>query len=196
LRVTLFALGACSICAESQSDDNSNLLQRPFAKYALRIELLASSAIGVSAFGGNATHDLWFLSGRVSLRLDNFAPETPIVRDLEMFSALIGGSQYHPNSAYFIGSNVGVRYLIPINERWVPYLICQAGIAATDIGGPDLSGTFQFNEQGGIGLRYYYTPSQAISVESSMMHISNCGISEPNDGVNAVVLSVGYSFQF
>jgi hypothetical protein len=194
--IFLSIIGTAGVNAESPVENNNPLLQA-FSKYSLRLELLASSAIGVSTFGGHDTHDFWFLSGRVGFPLGQFvSPETPFVRNLELFGALIGGSQYEPNAAYYIGSNCGIRYSFPINDRWVPYLICQAGIAATDIGSPDLSGTFQFNEQGGIGLRYHFEPSRALAIESTLMHISNGGISEPNDGVNAVVLSLGYYFHF
>jgi hypothetical protein len=195
--IFLSVLGTAAVNAESPVEHYNNRLLQAFSKYSLRLELLASSAIGISTFGGHETHDFWFLSGRVGFPLSRFlSPETPFVRNLELFGALIGGSQYEPNSAYYIGSNCGIRYSVPINDRWVPYLICQAGIAATDIGSPDLSGTLQFNEQGGLGLRYHFQPSRALAIESTLMHISNGGISEPNDGVNAVVLSVGYYFQF
>ena len=195
--VLLSILGAANASSETNLETNNRSLYQALSKYSLRLEMLASSAVGVSTFGGHETHDFWFLSGRMGFPLGQFlSPETPFVRNLELFGALIGGAQYEPNSAYYIGSNCGILYSFPINDRWVPYLICQTGIAATDIGNPDLSGHFQFNEQGGVGLRYYLEASQAIVIESTLMHISNGGISEPNDGVNAVVVSLGYFFQF
>jgi len=56
----------------------------------------------------------------------------------------------------------------------------------TDIGGPDLGNTFQFNSQAGIGVNWFVKDNLAIAFEGRYLHISSAGLSMPNDGVNTV----------
>ena len=179
------------------SDLHTNSLHELATKYALKLEVLASRGFGTARFGSHYAHDLILVAGRVAKPLgDTFLKDSFLEGKLDATSSLITGIQDSPSTAYFFGLNVGLRYTFSTGTKWLPYLLGHVGIAATDIGEPDLSGVFQFNEQGGVGLRYQLSTNRSVLTECTFMHASNGGISEPNDGLNAIVLTVGYSWQF
>jgi hypothetical protein len=62
-----------------------------------------------------------------------------------------------------------------------------AGVSATGIDEPDLSGIFEFNEQAGVGVHYFFADYVACTFEAKFMHMSCARISEPNLGLNAVI---------
>ncbi len=51
-----------------------------------------------------------------------------------------------------------------------------------------------FTEQLGIALQYATGPSTALNLEYKFSHISNAGIRLPNIGINASIVSVGWSW--
>jgi lipid A 3-O-deacylase len=70
------------------------------------------------------------------------------------------------------------------------------GPSVTDVRGPDLSTTFEFNLQAGVGLHYFWRDNATITVECRYLHLSNSGLKEPNQGVNTVGFLVGFSWFF
>ena len=77
-----------------------------------------------------------------------------------------------------------------------PFVDGGFGPSLTDIGRPDLSTTFEFNVQGGVGLHYFWSDHQAFTVQCRYFHMSNCGIQQPNQGVNSINFLVGMSWFF
>jgi opacity protein-like surface antigen len=71
-----------------------------------------------------------------------------------------------------------------------------AGVTATSIGPPDLSGTFEFNLQGGPGIQYFVMDNLSVGLESRYVHWSCAGIHKPNLGINGLssLLTVSYYF--
>lgn len=51
-----------------------------------------------------------------------------------------------------------------------------------------------FNEQIGLALQYGMGPESALTVEYKFSHTSNAGLRLPNLGVNASIVSLGYSW--
>src|SRR5882724_2210484 len=80
--------------------------------------------------------------------------------------------------------------------RWIPFVDAGAGVTGTSIGTPDLSGTFEFNLQGGGGIQWFVKDNMAISVEARYVHFSNAGIRDPDHGLNGVTGMIGWSFFF
>jgi opacity protein-like surface antigen len=70
------------------------------------------------------------------------------------------------------------------------------GVTGTGIGGPDLSGRFQFNLQGGAGVQWFIKNNVSIDLEARYLHISNADISKPNNGLNGVTGLIGISYFF
>lgn len=73
-----------------------------------------------------------------------------------------------------------------------PYLeagIGVAGISETKIDTRDLTTGFQFEDRIGVGLR-----TKDIDFSIRYMHYSNASISQPNDGIDIFIATVGYRF--
>jgi lipid A 3-O-deacylase len=59
-----------------------------------------------------------------------------------------------------------------------------AGATATDIRNGDLSTTFEFNLQAGVGTAFFLQKDLAATFQYRFIHLSNAGIQFPNLGVN------------
>lgn len=78
----------------------------------------------------------------------------------------------------------------------IPFVDGGAGVTGTGIGPPDLSGTFEFNLQAGVGIHWFMKENVALTVEARYVHWSCARISDPNLGLNGVTGMVGWTFFF
>lgn len=77
----------------------------------------------------------------------------------------------------------------------LPSAYFEVGVAAswlsdTEISGRRLSTHFQFEDKIGTGLRFGQKQQYDISIRA--IHLSNASIKRPNNGVNMLLLSLGY----
>ncbi len=79
--------------------------------------------------------------------------------NLEGRLELFGGGQYSSETDWLVGLTHHLRYNFAIGTRWIPFFDVGAGVTATGIGPPDLSGTFEFNLQVGPGV-HWFVPRQ------------------------------------
>ena len=89
-----------------------------------------------------------------------------------------------------------LRYNFATGTRWIPYADGGAGVSATEIGPPDLSGTFEFNLQANCGVHWFVRDNLALTVETGFMHLSCAGIHKPNQGLNCVKGMIGLTWFF
>jgi lipid A 3-O-deacylase len=86
--------------------------------------------------------------------------------------------------AYYFGSeSAAVR----------PYVggsIGAAWLSDTMIDGRDLSTRFQFEDRVGIGVAW-----RRLDAYLSYVHYSNASVKAPNDGIDGVMLTVGWALQ-
>lgn len=85
------------------------------------------------------------------------------------------------------------QYKLDAKEKYVGYL--ELGIGAswlsdTTISGRQLSTHFQFEDKLGLGLRFGEQQQYDIGLRAT--HYSNGSIKRPNNGVNMLLLNVGY----
>jgi hypothetical protein len=95
---------------------------------------------------------------------------------LELFT----GAQFSPSTEWFVGLTPHLRYNFATGSRWIPFLDIGTGVTATGIAEPDLSGTFEFNLQGGGGLQWFLKPDLALGLQVHYTHWSCAGIHQPN----------------
>lgn len=114
----------------------------------------------------------------------------------EVMEELLGGAQAYPSVRYVAGETTVLRYNFATGTRWVPFLDGGAGVLGTDIGRPDLGSVFEFNEQGGPGVNYFWRKNSALTFQYRYTHISNAGIKKPNEGVNEHMLYAGITWYF
>jgi hypothetical protein len=161
------------------------------------LEVKLSRAFGTTTSGSNVSHDLWLAQIQGGLILaDVMEPNYWFGGNLEGIIQFMAGAQDNPHSAYFLASNAGLRYHFRTGTPFVPFIGGSIGVGVTDIDDADATGKFQFNQQATAGVRYFFNPSTALTFDYSLWHISNAGMREPNDGVNAHVLSLGLVWLF
>lgn len=168
-----------------------------FLRHTHMAEFKFSRGFGFSDLGPTQAHDLWLSHLQMGTMLTGVLGRGHwYAGNMEGFGQLISGWQDRPSAAYFFGLNLGLRYHFATGTRFIPYLGFSGGISATDIHAPDLGGTFQFNQQYAAGIRYFFNSRNALSLEYAVMHISSAGLSDPNNGVNAHLVSLGFSRMF
>jgi hypothetical protein len=143
------------------------------------------------------SHDLWLTQIQGGWMLtDVIEPDYWFGGNIEGVGQLLVGGADHPEGAYFLGLNAGLRYHFRTGTRIDPFIAGFFGLSMTDIGKPDLSGTFQFNESVGAGARYFVSEHHALALEYALWHVSNGGRRDPNFGVTAHVVSLGFGWMF
>ena len=152
-------------------------------------------ALGVKIFGGSQYHDLALISLSYGHMLGPVIGEghwycgNPELR-LELFA----GGEYSPETESFVGLTPHLRYNFATGTHWIPFFDLGAGVSATSIGPPDLSGTFEFNLQLGGGVHWFLRDNLALTSEVKYLHMSCAGIHPPNLGLNSVALMIGVTW--
>jgi opacity protein-like surface antigen len=102
---------------------------------------------------------------------------------------------------YLAGAGAMIRYNVVYPDRIVrPFIQVGGGIVLTDVykdRSQELIGqSYQFDLQLGAGIRFPVARNWSIDVEGIYNHISNGGLSERNDGVNAGGVLIGVTYFF
>jgi hypothetical protein len=115
------------------------------------------------------------------------------VQRFEIINEGIFGNAVHPGG-WLTGYAVLFRLDGKNHGRFVPFFDAGGGVQRTTLSArvPELSGTTQFSPQGGFGVQYFFRPQRAFVVEWRYMHMSNAGITQPNHGFNASMLTIGF----
>jgi lipid A 3-O-deacylase len=152
---------------------------------------------GVAIFGGRQEHDLALASLSYGHMWGPVLGTNHWFRgNFEWRLELFGGPQYSPTDNWLIGLTPHLRYNFATGTRWIPFLDCGAGLTATDISWPDLSNTFEFNLQSGMGVHWFLQDHLALTAEAKYLHLSDAGMTHPNNGVNGVVGMIGLTLFF
>ncbi|EEF57576.1 acyloxyacyl hydrolase [Pedosphaera parvula] len=155
------------------------------------------AGLGMSIFGSKQAHDLAL--GKIHygwIFTDVLGEEHWYRGNWELLGEGFGGVQYRPHHAYVAGGTAIFRYDFATGTCFIPFVDIGGGLTATDIGKPDLGGTFQFNLQAGGGVNYFWRDNSAITFEYRLLHISNAGIERPNLGLNTSMFYLGMSWFF
>ena len=152
---------------------------------------------GIRIFGGRDRHDLELNSIAYGYMLGAVEGEGHWYRgNWEVRGELFGGVQFSPSGNWVVGLTPHLRYNFATGTRWIPFLDLGAGVSATGIGAPDLSGTFEFNLQANTGVRWFIRDNLALTFEAGYLHFSDAGISKPNQGINSIKGMIGVSWFF
>jgi hypothetical protein len=161
------------------------------------ISVEAGVAPGVATFGGREAHDLALCNLAYGHMWGHIKGEGHWYRgNFEARLELFGAGQFSPTSDAVIGLAPHLRYNFATGTRWIPFFDAGAGVTATSIGPPDLSGTFEFNLQACIGARWFIRNDLALTGEVRYLHMSCGGIHSPNLGDNTVPLLIGLTWFF
>ena len=97
---------------------------------------------------------------------------------------VFGGAQFSPSTDWLLGLTPHLRYNLATGTRRIPFIDGGAGVTATGIGPPDLSGTFEFNIQGNLGVNWFLRDDLALTFQAGYLHMSCAGIHYPIRGLN------------
>jgi len=154
-------------------------------------------ATGMAAFGSRQAHDFALTSVSYGHMWGPVLGEGHWYRgNVEWRAELFGGGQYRPDRDWVIGLTPHLRYDFATGTRWIPFVDGGAGVTATGIGHPDLSGTFEFNLQPGVGMHWFVRDNFALTGEVKYMHMSCAGMNHPNLGLNDVIGLIGVTWLF
>jgi hypothetical protein len=118
--------------------------------------LSAGATYGFSSFGSVQAHDLALITLSYGHMLSHVWGEGHWYRgNLEFRLELFTGAQFSPSREWLVGLTPHLRYDFATGTRWIPFVDGGAGVTATSIGPPDLSGTFEFNLQAGAGVQWF-----------------------------------------
>ena len=156
----------------------------------------AGATYGFASFGSHEQHHLAMGSLTYGLMLGpvgegHWWHGNPELR-LELFS----GAQFEPDTRWFVGLTPHLRYNFATGTRWVAFVDAGAGVTATSIGPPDMSGTFEFNLQAGTGIMWVLRDNLALSLEARYVHWSCAGLHQPNSGLNGLTGLLGITYFF
>jgi lipid A 3-O-deacylase len=160
----------------------------------------AGVGLGMAAFGSTQAHDLALTSLSYGHMWGPVLGKDHWYRgNFEWRMEVFGGMQYHPNvntDGWLIGLTPHLRYNFATGTSWIPFVDAGAGVTATGIAHPDLGGTFEFNEQVGLGAHWFVRDNLALTGEVNYMHMSCAGINKPNHGLNDVIGMIGLTWFF
>ncbi len=162
------------------------------------VSLEAGATAGFVAFGGRQEHDLALTSLSYGHMWGDVKGKDHWYRgNWEIRGELFGGGQFSPSTGdLLIGLTPHLRYNFATGTRWIPFIDAGAGVTATGIEGPDLSGTFEFNLQANTGVHWFVRDNMAVTVEVGYLHVSCGGLHDPNLGLNAVKGMAGITWFF
>jgi hypothetical protein len=199
---------AAAVPAVAQSQTNSialsesNSLWRAgvgqgFTKGVFGLDVSGGAGFGVRMLGTSEIHDWWLTAAQFGYVLSDVVGKDHFYRgNFELLGQLFGGEQYHPSRAYLVGLGPMLRYDFATGTRVVPFFDVSAGVTATDIRNGDLSSTFEFNLQAGVGAHVFLTDCFALTGQCRLIHISDADITSPNNGVNNVTFLLGATWFF
>jgi opacity protein-like surface antigen len=155
------------------------------------------AGFGMKVITSHRTHD-WALGSLEYgwIFTDVVGPDRWYRGNWEILLQLFGGSQFYPDVAYVVGGGPLIRYNFAVGHRLVPFIDFGGGAAATDIRNGDLSTTFEFNLQAGVGTHWFFRDNLALTLQYRFIHLSNAGIKFPNLGANNSTFLAGVTWFF
>ena len=122
----------------------------------------------------------------------NFRPVGVLNFVVEPFANVIT----QPNSNVEVGISLLLKYGHHFTSSLLGFIEGGTGMLYTSQNTLEQSTRFNFISQCGLGFQYSFTPGWALSGEYRFRHISNAGISEPNDGINLSLFLIGFSYLY
>ncbi|MDC9727769.1 MAG: acyloxyacyl hydrolase [Methyloprofundus sp.] len=114
--------------------------------------------------------------------------------DLVLQAELI--KNFQPVDGYSVGGAFLFRYNFLASKKFVPYVELGVGFGYLDFNLQDQVDGFVFSPQSSLGAHYFITDDFAINGAWKVHHMSNSGLEQPNNSINANVFLLGVSYFF
>ncbi len=123
----------------------------------------------------------------------NFNPRSLLQFQLEPFISFISS----PNNNIETGTSFLLKTgFLPQTSKFQPFILGGVGIDYMTQHTHSQSTQFNFIEQAGLGMHYFFQKRIAFTLEGRYRHLSNAGIKHPNTGINTQFIVAGISYQF
>lgn len=100
-------------------------------------------------------------------------------------------------NTYAAGANLLVRYnFLAPRHHLRPYVQIGCGVAVTNLDMEDFDSGLNFASNAACGLQYFFSGTDAVTMEWRLFHLSNAGLSDDNAGLNMNNVFIGYSHLF
>ena len=104
---------------------------------------------------------------------------------------------YSPDSNVEIGNSFMLKMgFVPDTWKVQPYIKVGVGLDYMTQHIHEQGTQFNFIETGGMGAHFFINSDTALTLEGRYRHLSNCGIDDPNHGINTYFILVGTSHRF
>ena len=101
-----------------------------------------------------------------------------------------------PRTNMEMGLGILFRYSYPLTSKLYPYIEVGTGPYYTTLKTHEQSTQFNFDDQGGGGLTYFFRNDTAVNIGYRFRHVSNAGIKSPNGGIQCHEYLIGLSHYF
>jgi hypothetical protein len=101
---------------------------------------------------------------------------------------------YQPKGGFLGGVDAALRYNFRACGRLVPFVEIGIGVALLELDLDSQQDGLSFTPQGGVGLAWPLAPGRTLELGWRLYHLSNAGIHDDNDGINASLLTLGFTW--
>jgi hypothetical protein len=102
----------------------------------------------------------------------------------------------NPDTDVEIGISLGLKYRYPFSNKLSGYVLGTVGPHYISVETVDQADGFIFFNTIGAGVSFTLKKNSALSLEYRFRHISNAGISDPNNGIDSHMIGIGYTLFF
>jgi len=123
----------------------------------------------------------------------NFNPRQLLQFQIEPFISFVA----EPDTNVEIGTSFLFKIgILPQTSKFQPFILAGPGMVYMTQHTREQSTQFNFIEQAGMGMHYFFRKNIAFTLEGRFRHLSNSGIKHPNSGINTQFIFAGISYQF
>jgi len=102
-----------------------------------------------------------------------------------------------PSANVEVGNSFMLKVgLLPETSKFQPFIKGGVGMVYMSTGTQEQGSKFNFIESGAVGAHFFFTKNTSLVTEFRYRHLSNCGIEEPNSGINTYQALAGVSYKF
>jgi len=123
----------------------------------------------------------------------NFNPSSLLQFQIEPFVSFVSSPHKNAETGTSFLLKAG---LLPQTSKIQPFILGGVGMVYMTEHTIEQSTQFNFIEQAGLGIHYFFRKNIALTVEGRFRHLSNAGMRTPNTGINTQFVLTGISFQF
>ncbi|MBU1727645.1 MAG: acyloxyacyl hydrolase [Candidatus Omnitrophica bacterium] len=129
----------------------------------------------------------------------------PLIKKLNISLKQLVQFQVEPYISYISqphsNMETGVSFLLklgllPQTSKIQPYIKGGIGLDYMTLHTREQGTQFNFTEQGGVGVHYFFKKDTALTLEGRYRHLSNAGTGDPNGGINTYAIFTGITKEF